>query len=108
MTRTRSTSPRRRVARVGSIWAKLACAVVAAALIASALLSVRQQRIQIASELMRTHLETEASIQSAHRMRADIAQRLEINRVRQLATAEGDFVPAGRVGRPEGAPGVTP
>lgn len=90
MARTRTETAR---ARIGSIWAKLACAVVGAAMIASALLAVRQQRIQIASELMRTHLETEQSIQSAQRFRAEIAQRLTINRLRQLASAEGDLVP---------------
>ena len=103
MPRARLNQSPRRVARVGSIWAKLACAVVAAALIASGLLAVRQQRIQIASELMRTHLETEASIQSAQRLGADISQRLSINRVRQLASAEGDFVPVSRTTPSEGA-----
>ncbi|MBX3353283.1 MAG: hypothetical protein KF684_10145 [Phycisphaeraceae bacterium] len=91
MRRNQPDSPR---ARIGSIWAKLACAVVGAAMIASGLLAVRQQRIQIASELMRTHLEAEQSIQNAQRLRAEIAQRLAINHLRQLASAEGDFVPA--------------
>lgn len=82
----------------GSIALKLAMVVVGFALIAGGLLAVRQQRVQIASELMRTHLETERATQSMLRLRAEIAAGETINRIQQMASSGTDLVPFAFVG----------
>jgi hypothetical protein len=82
----------------GSIALKLAMVVVGFALIAGGLLAVRQQRVQIASDLMRTHLETEQATQSILRLRAEIAAGETINQIRQMASSGTDLVPFAFVG----------
>ncbi len=82
----------------GSIALKLALVVVGFALIAGGLLAVRQQRVQIASDLMRTHLETEQATQSMLRLRAEIAAGETIDRIQQMASSGTDLVPFAFVG----------
>lgn len=77
----------------GSIAAKLGVVVVAFAMIAAGLLAVRQRRVQIASELMRTHLETEQTTQAVLRMRAEIAAGETIDLIQQIANSGTDLVP---------------
>jgi hypothetical protein len=82
----------------GAIALKLAMVVVGFALIAGGLLAVRQQRVQIASDLMRTHLETEQATQSILRLRAEIAAGETINQIQQMASSGTDLVPFPFVG----------
>lgn len=98
--------PRRADASIAS---KLGAVVVGFALIAGGLLAVRQRRIQIASDLMRTHLETEQATQATLRLRAEIAAGETIDRIQQMATSGTDLVPLAFVGAtppPSGEEGV--
>lgn len=88
----------------GTIAAKLAVVVVGFALIAAGLLAVRQRRVQIASELMRTHLETQQTQQNVLRLRTEIAAGETIDRIQQIATSGADLVPLAFVVASEGAP----
>lgn len=77
----------------GGVAAKLATVVIAFALVAAGLLAVRQQRVKIASDLMRTHVETEQAMQATLRLRAEIAAGETIGRIRQMASSGPDLVP---------------
>jgi len=87
-----------------SVAPKLALVVVAFAMIAAGLLAVRQRRVQIASELMRAHLETEQATQATLRLRAEIAAGETIDRIQQMATAGADLVPLAFVAATEPDP----
>lgn len=89
----------------GTIAAKLAVVVVGFALIAAGLLAVRQRRVQIASELMRAHLETQQTQQAVLRLRTEIAAGETIDRIQQMATSGTDLVPLAFVVASESAPG---
>ncbi len=92
----------------GSIAAKLALVIVAFAMIAAGLLAVRQRRVQIASELMRTHLETEQTTQAVLRLRAEIAAGETIDHIQQIANSGTDLVPLAFVAATETPPDETP
>jgi hypothetical protein len=77
----------------GGVAVKLALVVAGFAMIAAGLLAVRQRRVQIASELMRTHLETEQATQATLRLRAEIAAGEAIDRIQQQASARADLAP---------------
>lgn len=87
-----------------SIASKLAAVVLGFALIAGGLLAVRQRRVQIASDLMRTHLETEQATQATLRLRAEIAAGETIDRIQQMASSGTDLVPFAFVGATEPRP----
>lgn len=89
----------------GTIAAKLGVVVVGFALIAAGLLAVRQRRVQIASELMRTHLETQQTQQAVLRLRTEIAAGETIDRIQQMATSGTDLVPLAFVVASEQSPG---
>ena len=68
---------------------KLGAVVVAVALTSGALLSVRQQRIQIASDLMRVHHQTEEHRHATMRLRARIAEHETVDNIAKMAATVG-------------------
>ncbi|MEC9372941.1 MAG: hypothetical protein VYC34_03820 [Planctomycetota bacterium] len=73
--------------------AKLIALVLGVAAVASALLAVRQQRIQSAHELAQIHRKMMACDESLWRMRVAIARRLEPRRIDPAINALGETEP---------------
>jgi hypothetical protein len=77
----------------GGVLAKLAVMVGATALTAAWLLSVRQQRIMAAHDLIQAHRRTVQNEQALWRLRTDIANLLTPDRIEQIAGASGTMRP---------------
>lgn len=68
--------------------------IVSLALIAGALLAVRQQRIMAAHEMVRSHQRIVRYEHDLWRLRIEIAQRLAPGRIEQIAASLGPLRPA--------------
>ena len=74
--------------------AKLAVLIISVALVAGALLAVRQQRIMAAHEMIRAHARIVERERDLWRLRVDIAQHLSPGRIEQIASSLGPMRPA--------------
>jgi len=98
----------------GGVLAKLAVMVTVAALTAAWLLSVRQQRIMAAHDLISAHRRMAENERTLWRLRVEIANLLTPDRIEQIAGAVGPMQPItpGRVppgmGDPDKALAGTP
>ncbi len=77
----------------GGVLAKLAVMVVATAMTAAWLLSVRQQRIMAAHDLIQAHRRTVENEKTLWRLRVEIAKLLTPDRIEQIAGAAGPMRP---------------
>ncbi|TVQ63510.1 MAG: hypothetical protein EA379_03750 [Phycisphaerales bacterium] len=74
--------------------AKLAALIIALALVAGALLAVRQQRIMAAHEMVRAHTRIVERERDLWRLRLEIARHLSPERIEQIAASLGPMRPA--------------
>ncbi len=88
----------------GGVLAKLAVMVMAAALTAAWLLSVRQQRIMAAHDLVAAHTRMAANDRTLWRLRVEIANLLTPDRIEQIAGTMGPMSPILPSNLPPGVP----
>jgi hypothetical protein len=75
------------------MFAKVACVLVAIGACGCSLLALRQQRLQVASELTRAQLRIQAADERLWELRAQIAARTTPEQIRELAVGIGAMKP---------------
>lgn len=77
------------IARSRSIAAKIAITIVVVAAAGVALLAARQRRLSASHDIASLHLRAEEDARTVLRLRQEIADRLSLSHLRELAAANG-------------------